>query len=152
MRAFTHTKCFNVDGQKIAKRLASSIAKEMKKTTQYLEQYNASCLQLDDSNIPVHISDVLNPSSDFWVKVAPSESSDSTTVPWNVRKDIIQATLMSKRCEEEIYMLEEEMKRVLVYWTERSEKLTKCLERYQQSDNVADLMYTRGVYCCLKRL
>ena len=57
----------HADGQKIAKRLASQITKEMKKITSLLDEYNRveSSLQHNRQSLP----DVLNPTSEFWLSL-----------------------------------------------------------------------------------
>lgn len=143
-----------LDGQKIAKKLASNISKETKKASQLLGDYDTAYSQLSDSTLcPTLLPDALNLSSDFWVQ---QSSLEITSVPWNVRKDIIQAMLVLKRCEEELDMLQDEMRNVLTYWTNRKEQLAKCLEQYepslQESGDEKSVLLVRGTHGCLKRL
>ena len=84
----------STDGQKIAKKLATSISKEMKKLKQFLEEYNAICCEVHEEFPPVPLTEVISISSDFW---GSSSCVRDSTVPWKLKKDIIQAYLVAKK-------------------------------------------------------
>ena len=120
----------------------------MKKIKQQLENYNITSSEICDSFLAVVISDVLDPLSEFWTKSAPQDSPD--VVPWNVRKDIVQASLMVSRCTEEICMLQGEIQSVVAYWKDRRDGIIKCLEHCHLNPNQSS-EYAIGLASSLKQ-
>lgn len=68
---------------------------------------------------PVQLQEVVLIDSEFWQisPVSESVASRQLQVPWNTRRDIIQAFLLTKRCEEELDLLKNAMQNVLQYWS-----------------------------------
>lgn len=128
--------CIHIDGQKIAKRLSSSITKETKKAKDLLEEYNATCLQLNITReqSPLELHEVLPINSEFWQASPLSECSTLRGVSWNTKREVIQAFLLKKRCEEELQLLEEAMQNVLKYWSNRIATISGEIENLQGND------------------
>ena len=121
----------------------------MKKIQQQLENYNVTSSEISDSFLAVVICNVLDPSSEFWSKSTSHESPDA--VPWNIRKDIVQANLIVSRCTEEICMLQGEMQSVIAYWEKRKDIIVKCLEHcYYDPTSNKSREYVTGLASCLK--
>lgn len=136
-----------IDGQKIAKKLASSISKEMKKLRQFLEEYNAICCEVHEEFSPVALSEVISISSDFW---GPSSCLSDSTVPWKLKKDIIQAYLVMQRSEEEMDLLKLDMQATIYYWYNRFQCISRKIKEIDSLD--AENSFLRGAKCCLLRL
>ena len=133
---------YNIDGQKIAKRLSSSITKETKKAKELLEEYNATCLQLDigREQSPLQLQEILPINSEFWQTFPLAEYTTSRGVPWNTKRDVIQAFLLKKRSEEELQLLEDAMQNVLEYWSNRIAAITGEIEQLQENNIIVSLM------------
>jgi hypothetical protein len=134
------------DGQKIANRLSNGIGKETNRARQLLDEYNAISSEITPSFPPLSLSDVLSPDSDIWTKHAQLEAN--STVPSSLKKDITEAYLLMKRCEEELELLTAEMHNALEYWK-------KCIDCIKNSidDAKADSssQYSRGVASLLQQ-
>lgn len=128
--------CVCIDGQKIAKRLSSSITKETKKAKGLLEEYNTTSLQLDISRgqSPLQLQEILPINSEFWRTSSLPECKTSKGVPWHTKRDVIQAFLLKKRCEEELQLLKDAMQNVLEYWSNRIAAITGEIEQLQEND------------------
>ena len=138
----------HADGQKIAKKLAISITKETKRTKQFLEEYNSTLPQLNSSDCPVRLNEVLQLDSNFWT---PSINvSSHPSIPWNVKKDIIQAFLMLQRSKEEMVLLQADMIATVSYWHKRRNLITKTIEELELSGSSED-SYIRGAKCILQQ-
>lgn len=140
----------NLDGQKIAKKLAGNIAKETKKAKNLLMEYNSTCVEISDSTPLVTIEDALSPTSSFW-EFSQKRQQQCKDVPWNTQKDIIQATLLMKRCDEELELLPQEMRNVLQYWESYKCIISKRITELQNS-NDCNTRFTSGSVCLLKKL
>ena len=138
---------FYTDGQKIAKKLAVSISKEVKRVKHFLEDYNASCHELCEHYYPVPLSEVLSVGADFW---APSSSSMSdSTIPWRIKKDIMQAYLLMHRSNEEMKLLQADMHATVYYWHDKFQ----CISRkIRDMNSESEEMYERGSICYLRQL
>ena len=120
---------FCVDGQKIAKRLSTGITKETASVRKLLSDFNTTRSLVDDKSTPVTLGEVLSPDADFWQTPLPHAPhiSLSCELSWNTKKDIIQAYLLIKRCEEELLLLSEEKQNVLSYWLYQKEAIQQQL-------------------------
>ena len=117
--------------------MSSSITKETKKAKELLEEYNATCLQLDigREQSPLQLQEILPINSEFWQTFPLAKYTTSRGVPWNTKRDVIQAFLLKKRSEEELQLLEDAMQNVLEYWSNRIAAITGEIERLQENDN-----------------
>lgn len=136
---------FFSDGQKIAKKLCSSISKETKAAQRLLEEYNAAASELSSSEPVLSLQDVLPLQSEFW-RQNPSITSNSD-VPWKTKEEIIQSYLTIKRCEEELKLLTSEMQATVQYWFDRVVCISTKLEQMNCPNQ-----YERGVKCVLLQL
>lgn len=132
-----------IDGQKIAKKLSIGISKEMKRVKQLLEEYNGTCYELDSQCLPRSISDVLSPTSDFW----GADKAESSSIPYKMKKDIIQALLLTRRSKEELELLRNEMCDTVSYWSLRTECIANKITEFDQDD-----IFSRGARCLLTKL
>lgn len=125
------------DGQKIAKRLSSSITKETKKAKELLMEYNETSSQLDicREHSPLQLQEVLPINSELWQSSPLPECMTSRSVPWHSKREIIQAFLLKQRCEEELQLLEDAMRNVLEYWSNRIAAITGEIEQLQENDD-----------------
>ena len=137
----------HADGQKIAKKLSTSISKETKRAKQLLVEYNEACSELHHQS-PTALPEILSPNSDFWARISPTQYAESCQVPWKVRRDIVQAYLLMQRSEEEKQLLKEDMYATLTYWLERIECIAKATKEIGSS---AD-RFSRGATCSLQQL
>ena len=135
---------FCVDGQKIAKRLSVGITKETVIARKLLSDYNTCCLVAN--GIPVALEEVVSPDAVFWQN-SMLATPISSTPSWNVKKDIIQAYLLIKRCEEELLLLSEEKKNVLAYWAYQKEAVQQQLATMYVTDPCT--LYTSGARALL---
>ena len=103
-----------IDGQKIAKKLCKGITKETYKAKKLLEELNASLSEADESFAPLSLANVLSPISEYWQ--CPNESSNQ--IPFSIQRDIIEAYLLQKRCDEELLLLQSEMHNVIEYYNQ----------------------------------
>ena len=95
---------FIIDGQKIAKKLSKGITKETSTARKFLEELN-NVSQTDEAFVPLHLEDVLSPESEFW----QCPQATASEIPVNIKRDIIEAHLLLKRCDEELMLLRNEM-------------------------------------------
>ena len=137
----------HVDGQKIAKKLCSSIAKETKVARQLLEKYNAAAYELCSGDPLPSLQDVLSLDSDFWAYNSNTKSESS--IAWKTKQEIIRTSLMLQRCEEEMEILQSDMLATVKYWFDR----IKCIsDKLQDLEFSPDSIYIKGMKCVLKRL
>lgn len=136
----------DADGQKIAKKLCSSIAKETKRCRSILGDFNACILELN-GDAPVVLSDVLSLTSKFWNQ--PSSRISAHKVPWKAKEEVIQAFLLFKRSGEELGLLKEDMMCTLRYWCQRLNIIT---EKLTELDCMEEDLYLRGAKCMLEQL
>ena len=125
-----------------------TITKESKKTKHLLEEYNATSSQLTDDYVPVSLSEVFSTTSDFWQSLAPN-AHRSSSVPWNTQRDIVQASLIIRRSNEELKLLEQEMGNVISYWKRQRECITTQLQHMENAD--ADVQFNKGARCLLTK-
>ena len=137
----------HADGQKIAKKLSTSISKETKRAKQLLVEYNEACSELHHQS-PTSLLEILSPSSDFWARLSAVQYAESCQVPWKVRRDIVQAYLLMQRSEEEKQLLKDDMYATLTYWLERIE----CIARTIKETSFSADRFSRGATCSLQQL
>ena len=116
----------------------------MRKLNSILEEFNVTCSQLDIEHT-YSLSEVLSPDSDFW-SVSTTKAVQGI-VPWSMQRNICQAFLTVKRTEEEVCLLQEEMKQVIKYWKAHQEKLRCLIEKYECEDD-----FNRGAKALLHKL
>jgi len=138
--------CSCVDGQKIAKRLAASITKETNTAKKLLEDYNIASSVVNASCTPYTIDDILSPDSNFWQSL--TVRNHCKEVPWNTQKDIMNAYILIKRTEEELRLLDEEMKSVLLYCMQRKECIVCQLDSIKNDES----QYSKGIKALLHKL
>ena len=71
-------------------------------------------MQADESFVPLSLSDVVSPHSEFWNR--PNQSSGQVALA--IQRDIIGAYLLQKRCTEELMLLQNEMQNVVDYYNQ----------------------------------
>lgn len=135
------------DGQKIAKKLSKSITKETVKARKLLDEFNVSSSQIDSNFSPVMLGEVLTPTSKFWQ--CPHQQSEQ--IPLSVKRDIIEAYLLQKRCEEELLLLQSEMQNVIDYYNEKEKKINAALHAICNGESKFN-RFNRGCSCLLKKL
>ena len=97
-----------VDGQKVAKRLSVQIAKETKKVTHLLQQYNDCTIVHPTGSVSVSLQDVLNPQDAFWLSSFVTTCNATPAVPHSVKQELIRSHLLIKRSSEERNMIRKE--------------------------------------------
>ena len=147
LNSFTHYfVSIYIDGQKIAKELSNGIDKETSRARQLLDDYNAVSSEVEPYFSPLLFSDVLSPDSNLWMQYAQHEAN--STVPSSLKKDITDAYLLMKRCEE-LELLTSEMNNALEYWRKCAECIKQGIDdaradsRSQYSCGVASLLQQR---------
>ena len=131
-----------IDGQKIAKRLSTSITKETTLARKLLSDYNT----LTGSSTKVTLAEVLSLDADFW-KNPQLSTGVSSDISWSTKKDIIQAYLLVKRSEEELLLLSEEKENVLSYWSDQK----KAIEQQLATTTESFTQYTLGSRALLQK-
>lgn len=111
-----------------------------------LEDFNTVSSIVSSSFTPVTLGDILSPDSAFWQ--SSTALSHRSNVPWSVQKDIMNAYLLSKRTDEKLRLLSDEMNNVLLYYMHRKTCIIHCLAGLQSEDTP----YSRGAVLLLQRL
>ena len=134
------------DGQKIAKKLASGISKEMRRIRTLLDECNAVNSQIQDC-VPYTITKVSSPDSDFWKqKERVNTATIERGILWTVQRNIAQAFLLMKRSSEEMVLLKEDMQRVQLYWAKRQKYIQN------QINSLSDeTFYNQGLRSLLRK-
>ena len=135
-----------LDGQKIAKRLATTIAKQTRTVKKLLEDYNIASSVVTASFTPHTLNDILSPELHFWQGLA--FSTHCKEISWNVQKDIMSAYILIKCTEEELSLLSKEIENVLLYCIQRKECLLHQLDSVKNNEN----QYTKGITSLLHKL
>lgn len=141
-----HISLCHADGQKIAKKLSRGISKETNRARQFLDEYNA-ILQAEGCFAPVPVSEVLSLSSKFWYDEGMQKGCEK--VPLSIQKEIIDAYLRTKRTNEEIKLVEQEMRNVIEYLHRKREIITNQINTYQKCD---EDMFNKGAISLLHKL
>ena len=142
------------DGQKIAKRLATSITKETKKIKQFLEEYNVILAQLKSQLCTV--AEILDVDSTFWTtshNLVAINASNETSL--SHKKKLIEAYITMKRSDEELKMLTHEMQNTTMYWHTRKMHIKKQLRLVKESPlstTGTSYLYLRGTQCLFTKL
>lgn len=137
----------SADGQKIAIKLSKGITKETCKAEQLLDEYNAACSQIEQSCPSLSLGEILAPTSDFWQFPCPKQVPGQ--VAFSAQRDIIEAYLLVKRCDEELVLLKHEMHNVIDYWNRKEECIKNLL---QQLEKNMPNQFNRGCACLLRKL
>ena len=134
------------DGQRIAKRLSSSVNKETSRARQLLNDYNTVSSEISTSFSPLILSDVLPADADIWQKYSP-DTSTPVHVPLSVKKDITDAHFLMKRCEEELQLLTAEMHNSLTHWVNCAESIKESIATLRSDSS----QYSRGLTSLLQQ-
>ena len=134
-----------LDGQKIAKKLSTSISKETRAAKRLLDEYVAAAYEIDKSKPLPSVQEVLSLNSDFWMSRHHVSTSDS--IPWKTKEELVQTYLLIKRCEEEKSMLTADMISTLKYWQNHVNSVTSRLEGIGDQKT----QYEHGLQCVLQR-
>lgn len=97
----------------------ATIYKHHETTQKILFDYNDTLALIGNESQQVALEEVLSPDSEFWINhiPPPKPSSQWHHVPWDKKKDMIQAHLLLERSKEELSLLMEEKQNLLDYWT-----------------------------------
>ena len=101
-------------------------------------------MQADESFVPLSLSDVVSPHSEFWNR--PKQSSGQ--VPLAIQRDIIGAYLLQKRCTEELMLLQNEMQNVVDYYNQMECNIKTALFNISEEES----QFSRGCVSLLKNL
>ena len=142
----THISLCHADGQKIAKKLSRGISKETNRARQFVDEYNA-ILQAEGCFTPVPVSEALSLSSKFWYDEGMQKGCKK--VPLSIQKEIIDAYLRTKCTNEEIKLVEQEMRNVIHYLHRKIETITNQNNTYQKCD---EDMFNKGAIFLLHKL
>ena len=134
-----------IDGQKIAKWLSKTSSKETCTTRKFLDELNASLSQVDGSSLLLSLADVLDPVSEFWT----SHNQAPNDIPTSIKRDIIEAKLLLKRCKEELLLLQTEMQNVIKYYSKKGKSINTVLHELSTTDMT---QFHRGCVALLKKL
>ena len=138
-----------VDGQKVAKRLSVQIAKETKKVTHLLQQYNDCTIVHPTGNVSVSLQDVLNPQDAFWHSCSITTCKANPAVPHSVKQELIRSHLLIKRSSEELDMIKEEMGSTVKYLTQKMLDLKNATQEIKDGE---PSKYTAGAIAILQKL
>lgn len=117
-----------------------------------LVEYNETSSQLSREQSPLQLQEILAINSELWQSSLQPEctTSESRSVPWHTKREVIQAFLLRKRCEEELQLLEDAMRNVLEYWSSRITVITDEIEQLQE--NICGNQFNIGAINSLKHL
>ena len=135
-----HVPYSYLDGQKIAKRLSGQILKETKKIKALLLDYNICPFEVEISTEEAFDPSVLSS------KLESTLRSRSSVV----KQDIIQASLLIQRSEEEIAMLQNEMENTLTFYHQKIKIIEAEIVKQTQAEVTTD--FTRGSVALLHYL
>ncbi len=111
------------------------------------QEYTTATFGLDSNEDLPDFKDILKPSSEFWSR-EQSEPCTLSNIPWKVKVEIINAFLLTKRCEEEIQMLKSDMQETVLYWFQVVSNVSVKLEELHSLNDP----FTRGTKCKLLQL
>jgi hypothetical protein len=120
-----------------------------------LLEYNATSSELDISGeqSPLQLQEILPINSELWQTSPLPECTSSTSrgVPWHTKREVIQAFLLTNCCEEGLLLLEDAMRNVLEYWSNRMAAITGEIEkRHESNDSLSQ--FNIGAINSLKHL
>ena len=139
------------DGQKIAKKLSSSITKETKKAKQLHQAYISTYAQLDEHYNDVSFADILAVDSSFWQSPL-EEGKSSYGIPFSLKRDIVQSYLLSKRSTEELALLKSSLKNMLKYLELKIHRIEMYVKKLDNALATSDYtQYEMGAKCSLKQ-
>ena len=133
-----------IDGQKITKKLSKGITKDTSTARKFLEELN-NISQTDEAVVPLCLDDVLSPESEFW----QCPRATASEIPVNIKRDIIEAYLLLKRCDEELVLLRSEMHNVIDYYDVKEKKIISVLQKFTGNELT---QFQRGCISLLKKL
>ena len=115
--------CF-VDGQAIAKKLCAQITKTTNAVKQLLKEYERQETHVTGCKYPtkITIEEALDIGSPMW-RVLESDTDLPSSVPYCIKRQLIDLNHLQKRCTEEILLIKEEMDRVSKYYEEKLNRL-----------------------------
>ena len=105
------------DGQAIAKRLCTQITKATGAIKQLVKEYTKQNVDTLDCKYPstISVEDALNIDSPLWL-VLNDDIQSHSTVPYCLKRQLIDLVHVRKRCQEEIANTKEEMVRMLSHF------------------------------------
>ncbi|XP_046864676.1 uncharacterized protein LOC124459200 isoform X3 [Xenia sp. Carnegie-2017] len=121
------------DGQKIATRLSRQITKITNKMKLTIQKHNAAIDSLRDfiNSLPDRLTfeKAKDPTSDLYEGFESGEDDilGETSVPVYTKRKTIEMYLILKRCDEEEKLLNLEIERLLLYYTNLSSKIYEAL-------------------------
>ena len=117
-----------------------------------LDDYNTVSSEISAFFSAIPLTDVLSPEAEIWdpEKFAPSlldTNQSSTAVPFSLKKYMMHAHFLLKRCEEELHFLTAEMHNTLEYWL----KCVDCIKQNIEAMKSDSSQYSRGVASLLQQ-
>lgn len=111
------------DGQAIARRLCSQISKTTNAVKQLVKEYERPQTSTG-SKYPskVLVEDALDINSSMW-RTIDSEVDLPSSVPYCVKRQLIDLVHINNRCNEEISIIKEEMRRIVKFYERKIEGL-----------------------------
>lgn len=108
--------CFE-DGQAIAKKMCAQITKTTNAVKQLLKEYEHQETHVTGCKFPakITIEEALDISSPLW-RVLESDADLPSSVPYCIKRQLIDLNHLHKRCTEEVLLIQEEMERVNTYY------------------------------------
>ena len=128
------------EGQKIAKKLSTQVAREIKKIKALLQEYNA-CQAVAGSTCCLTVADALD--SAMLTQILHPKLCALTPD----KQELINSYIMLTRRKEVVEMLKCDMSNVLHYYNDRKAIITSTIESFQQESD-----YSRGACNLLKDL
>ena len=132
MHTHTHTSVtdaclfYTIDGQKIAKRLCLQIKKETKTIKSLLAEYDAcQSISNSSSNEFITMEDALSPSV---IKERLQRNKYWSTLFSGKEREVIDAYLMFCRSVEELEIIKEESRNVILYYESRRDTILSLLD------------------------
>ena len=131
----------HADGQRIAKRLSTSIGRETTTARKLLKEYNDVSSMVLHSHVLTEV-EILSPDSKFW---QPTQTS-STDLLWTIKKNVISAYMLMKHAEEELCLIGDDMQNMALYWQHREDIITRHIhtmdvENGQLAKGLVSLLY-----------
>eukprot|EP00111_Clytia_hemisphaerica_P021268 TCONS_00062607-protein len=133
------------DGSAIATRLSKQINKVCKEIKNLLASYNSMRSEISPKFKPVDYKEALDVKSSIYNEinlVSNLDEARSSQVPINVVKSLVQFYLRKQRAQEEIIIVEEEMRSTLHFWENQLTFLDECAS-HQTSVGIRYLLRER---------
>ena len=143
---------FYTDGHKIAQKLSKQINQQTKQLHSALDRYNMASSVLNPSSSPVPFSAVLSLDAPFWKSSTSLSCFGNTIISSDTRQEVIQNYLLSKRSNEELKLLRQDVNYTLEYYNRKRKLLSESINELQCSTTVSmSSAYHSGCLCLLKQ-